>query len=162
MGPVETSAATGAIDAGKTLRQELFAEMSCIEQHGPSILRRHLHRDSAGDDVSRREFRIRVYCLHKPPALSIQKQRPFTSYSLGDEKGLGNCKRGWMKLIELQICKLRTGAKGQCGSIAGCSCRIGSVLIELTGPAAGENNGIRLQLPPISACTQDSQSDGMA
>ena len=103
----------------------------------------HLIVDGAGDDVARGEFAARIVLVHEARAVGQAQQAAFTTYGLGDEKGLGLwvIKTGRMELNELHVRDAAAGAPCHGNAVAGAGIGVGGVKIGLAC-AAGSEDGV--------------------
>ena len=91
------------IDCWKSLGKRLADTATAIKKSTPAT---HVFLvNSAGDDVARCEFRVRMNSGHKTLAPAIDEQRAFTAQGLGSERsGIGvDIDGGRMKLNEFRV-----------------------------------------------------------
>jgi hypothetical protein len=124
-----------------------------------AVLFCHLLGDSACDDVTRSEFGCWVNMLHEAMAVGCKQDRAITAHGLGDEKVSRHGKRGGMELVELKVGDLGTRTQRHCNAVARGYGWVGGVGIELTGTAAGEDDGVGDETAMLSVLFQDIETD---
>ena len=148
--PVEAALADGAVDRGEAAREELAAllvgraQPGRIEEDGPAVLRLHLARDRAGDDVARRELAVGVRVEREAPAVLVDERRTLAADGLGDEERLADAEDRRVELEELEVAHLGAGAQRRGDAVAGRDRGIRRVRVQLAGAAGGEHDGVGL------------------
>ena len=150
LGPVEAAGAACGVDGREAFGEEGCAQRRGVEHDRPAILRGHLAGDAASYHVARGELGARMDVLHEAAAVGVEEHGAIAADGFGNEECTGCCQRCGMELIELQVGELRARAQGHGDAIARGYAGVGGVEIELACAAAGQNDGVGVDVVTLA------------
>ena len=144
LGEIEAGLEARRVDVREAFGEVAFGDLRGIQQHVRGAVALHHRVDGPGDDIARRKVSQGVEVLHERPHREIAQDGAFSADGLGDEgaAAVGRLERGRMELDHLHVAHFGAGAIGHRDAIAGRDIRIRRELIDLAGPAGGEDDGI--------------------
>ena len=139
-GNIDTERGADFLDLREAGIQPFLGDVADVEVHArmPGLL--HFRQNTLADNVSGRQFGLRMVVGHKPHAFAVSQYPAFSSHRFGDQEshGAGNVEGGRVELDEFHVLKDCAGAISHGNPVARSNVWIGRFPVNLPTPTGGQ------------------------